>query len=391
MSALPSILLLIVLISCNAFFAASEIAILSINNKKIEKMSEEGNKRAALLVRITNDPSDFLSTIQIGITLANLLSSAVAAENFTVYFDQWLSFLPISPALLHSIVLVLLTLLLTYITLIFGELTPKRIAMKNPDGLALRAIGVLWPLYKICRPFIKLLSASVNLVLRILHINPKDEEETVTEEEIMLMVEAGEEDGSIDHEEKDMIQNIFAFNDRRAGDLMTHRTELCAVPSGMPLKQLADIASEQQYSRIPIYRENIDDIIGVLHIKDLIPLLSTEKMEQYTVDDFLRPVLYVPESVHSVNLLKQFQEQRLHFAVVVDEYGGTEGIVTMEDLLESIVGEIDDEYDAQKEAAQNARPDTRQKLEAKKMEEMEEAREAKEEKDSKDSKDAKED
>ena len=159
----------------------------------------------------------------------------------------------------------------------------------------------------------------------------------------------------------------------------------------MPLKQLADIASEQQYSRIPIYRENIDDIIGVLHIKDLIPLLSTEKMEQYTVDDFLRPVLYVPESVHSVNLLKQFQEQRLHFAVVVDEYGGTEGIVTMEDLLESIVGEIDDEYDAQKEAAQNARPDTRQKLEAKKMEEMEEAREAKEEKDSKDSKDAKED
>lgn len=367
MSALPSIILLILLIASNAFFAMSEIAILSINSKKIEKMAEEGNKRASLLVRITDDPSDFLSTIQIGITLANLLSSAVAAENFSVYFDRWLSFLPISPALLHSIVLVLLTLILAYITLIFGELTPKRIAMKSPDSIALGAVGILWPLYKICRPFIIFLTASVNLVLRMLHINPKDEEEKVTEEEILLMVDAGEEVGSIEHEERDMIRNIFAFSDQRVGDLMTHRTELCAVPVDTSLSDLVTIIKEEKYSRIPVYKENIDDIIGVLHVKDLVPLLSNKNLEQYQIKDFLRPVLYIPESVSSVTLLKQFQEQKLHFAVVVDEYGGTEGIVTMEDLLESIVGEIDDEYDAQKEAVQHSRPDSKQKIAARQM------------------------
>ncbi|MGI5893688.1 MAG: hemolysin family protein [Candidatus Merdivicinus sp.] len=368
MSVLPSLGLLILLIAFNAFFAMSEIAILSVNSKKIEKMAEEGNKRASLLIRITDDPSDFLSTIQIGITLANLLSSAVAAENFSVYFDRWLSFLPISPALLHSIVLVLLTLILAYITLIFGELTPKRIAMKSPDSIALAVVGVLWPLYKICRPFIIFLTASVNLVLRMLHINPKDEEEKVTEEEIMLMVEAGEEGGSIDHEEKDMIQNIFEFSDQRVSDLMTHRTEVCAVPSDLPLKDLVEIAKQQRYSRIPVYKGGIDDIIGVLHVKDLLPLIPSENSDHYTVSDFLRPVLYVPETVHSANLLKQFQEQRRHFAVVVDEYGGTAGVVTMEDLLESIVGEIDDEYDAQKEAFHHSRPDSKQKIAARQLE-----------------------
>ena len=254
MSAVPSILLLVVLISLNAFFAMSEIAILSINSKKIEKMAEEGNKRASLLVRITEDPSDFLSTIQIGITLANLLSSAVAAESFSVYFDQWLSFLPISPALLHSIVLVILTLILTYITLVFGELTPKRVAMKSPDSIALKVVGVLWALYKVCRPCIRMLTASVNLMLRLLGINPHEEEEKVTEEEIRLMVEAGEEEGAIEEREKDMIENIFELNDRRVSELMTHRTEVCAVSSTSTLRDLVDIAKEERYSRIPVYK-----------------------------------------------------------------------------------------------------------------------------------------
>lgn len=364
MSAVPSLLLLVVLISLNAFFAMSEIAILSINSKKIEKMAEEGNKRASLLVRITEDPSDFLSTIQIGITLANLLSSAVAAESFSVYFDRWLSFLPISPALLHSIVLVFLTLILTYITLVFGELTPKRVAMKSPDSIALKVVGVLWALYKVCRPCIRMLTASVNLMLRLLGINPHEEEEKVTEEEIRLMVEAGEEEGAIEEREKDMIENIFELNDRRVSELMTHRTEVCAVSSTSSLRELVEIAKEERYSRIPVYKENIDDIIGVIHIKDLIPLLNEGTLDSQNLLDFLRPVIYVPETVYTTNLLKQFQEQKIHLAVVVDEYGGTAGIVTLEDLLESIVGEIDDEYDDQKEAYQHSRPSSKQKIAA---------------------------
>ena len=364
MSAIPSLILLVVLLSLNAYFAISEIAILSINSKKIERMAEEGNKSASLLLRITDDPSDFLSTIQIGITLANLLSSAVAAENFTVYFDQWLSFLPINPSLLHSIVLVLLTLLLAYVTLIFGELTPKRIAMKSPDELALKVVKVLWVLYKICRPFIRLLTASVNLVLRLLHINPHDEEEKVTEEEIRLMVEAGEEEGTIEEREKDMIENIFELNDRRVSELTTHRTEICAISADSSLQELVEIAQKDRYSRIPVYRDTIDDIIGVIHVKDLIPLLNEGSLDGHQLLDFLRPVIYVPETVSTTNLLKQFQEQKIHMAVVVDEYGGTSGIVTLEDLLESIVGEIDDEYDDQKEAYQQSKPDSKQKIAA---------------------------
>lgn len=364
MSAIPSLILLVVLLSLNAYFAMSEIAILSINSKKIERMAEEGNKSASLLLRITDDPSDFLSTIQIGITLANLLSSAVAAENFTVYFDQWLSFLPINPSLLHSIVLVLLTLLLAYVTLIFGELTPKRIAMKSPDELALKVVKVLWVLYKICRPFIRLLTASVNLVLRLLHINPHDEEEKVTEEEIRLMVEAGEEEGTIEEREKDMIENIFELNDRRVSELTTHRTEICAISADSSLQELVEIAQKDRYSRIPVYRDTIDDIIGVIHVKDPIPLLNEGSLDGHQLLDFLRPVIYVPETVSTTNLLKQFQEQKIHMAVVVDEYGGTSGIVTLEDLLESIVGEIDDEYDEQKEAYQQSKPDSKQKIAA---------------------------
>lgn len=364
MSAIPSLILLVVLLSLNAYFAMSEIAILSINSKKIERMAEEGNKSASLLLRITDDPSDFLSTIQIGITLANLLSSAVAAENFTVYFDQWLSFLPINPSLLHCIVLVLLTLLLAYVTLIFGELTPKRIAMKSPDELALKVVKVLWVLYKICRPFIRLLTASVNLVLRLLHINPHDEEEKVTEEEIRLMVEAGEEEGTIEEREKDMIENIFELNDRRVSELTTHRTEICAISADSSLQELVEIAQKDRYSRIPVYRDTIDDIIGVIHVKDLIPLLNEGSLDGHQLLDFLRPVIYVPETVSTTNLLKQFQEQKIHMAVVVDEYGGTSGIVTLEDLLESIVGEIDDEYDEQKEAYQQSKPDSKQKIAA---------------------------
>ena len=368
MSALPSILLLIVLIGSNAFFAMSEIAILSANSNKMKKLAENGNKRAALLLKITDEPSDFLATIQVRVTLSGFLASAVAAENFAGYFDRWLSFLPISPALLHSIVLVLLTILLSYFTLIFGELTPKRIAMKFPDEMALGSVGILWAIYKFCRPFIRLLSASTNGLLRLLRIKPEDDEEKVTEEEILLMVEAGEEKGSIDREEKDFITNLFQFQDQRVSALMTHRTEICAVPDDTPISGLIEVTEHAHYSRIPVYEDSIDNIIGVLYIKDLVPLLKEEPFQKHTVREFIRPVLYVPQTLHSAQLLRQFREQKIHIAVVVDEYGGTAGIITMEDLLESIVGEIDDEYDRQDdETTQESAPESPQKLAARQI------------------------
>lgn len=362
MSVIPSILLLIVLIGTNAFFAASEIAVISINTNRMKKLAEEGNKKASLLLKITDEPSNFLSTIQVGVTLSGFLASAVAADNFAVYFDEWLAFLPINKSLLHGIVLVILNIVLSYFTLVLGEITPKRVAMKYPDKLALSVVGFIWGLYKVCRPFIKLVAASTNGILRLLHINPEDEEEKVTEEEILMMVEAGGETGSIDQDEKDMIENIFEFDDMRVSEHMTHRTEVCAVPADMPLSQLLEVAAEEKYSRIPVYEENIDNILGVVHVKDLIQLAADPSHRDQKASELMRPILYVPETIHCSKLLKQFQEQKIHIAVVVDEYGGTEGIVTMEDLLESIVGNIDDEYDDQKDALPPKQTSQQQKV-----------------------------
>ena len=238
MTVIPSLLLLFVLIGVNAFFAASEIAVISVNPNRMKKLSEEGNKKATLLLTITDEPANFLSTIQVGVTLSGFLASTVAADNFAVYFDRWLSFLPVNKSLLHGIVLVILNIILAYFSLVLGEITPKRVAMKYPDQLALKVVGFIWGLYKVCRPFIRLVSASTNGILRLLHIDPEDEEEAVTEEEIRLMVEAGEETGTIASDEKDMIEHIFEFDDMRVSEHMTHRTEVCAVEAGVSLPDL---------------------------------------------------------------------------------------------------------------------------------------------------------
>ena len=362
MTALPSILLLFALIGVNAFFAASEIAVISINPTRMKKLAEEGNTKAALLLKITDEPSNFLSTIQVGVTLSGFLASTVAADNFAVYFDRWLSFLPINQSLLHGIVLVVLNIILAYFSLVLGEITPKRVAMKYPDQLALRVVGFIWALYKVCRPFIKLVSASTNGILRLLRINPQNEEEKVTEEEILMMVEAGGETGSIDPDEKDMIENIFEFDDMRVSEHMTHRTEVCAVPGDLPLPQLFEVAAREKYSRIPVYEDTIDNILGVVCVKDLLQLAADPARNQQTAAQLMRPILYVPETIHCSKLLKQFREQKTHMAVVVDEYGGTEGIVTMEDLLESIVGSIEDEYDDPKDALPHPTPQQQRAL-----------------------------
>jgi len=345
MNVWPSILLIFALIGVNAFFAMSEIAILSVNQQKMKRLAEDGDKAAGRLLRITAQPSDFLATIQVGVTLSGFLNSAVAADNFAGPVTAALAFLPVPQNLLRSIMLIVITVLLSYFTLILGELVPKRVAMKDPDAAALKAVGVVWGMYRVCRPFVRFLAFSTNLVLRLFGIGARSEGEKVDEEDILMMVEAGEEAGALGHHERAMIENIFEFDDLHVSEVMTHRTEIIGVEQEAPLAELVAVQRETRFSRLPVYSGDLDDIVGIVYVKDIIPALAGRDDAARRARDFMHPALYVPESMRASALLRQFREKKLRMAIVVDEYGGTEGLVTMEDLLESIVGKLDDRRD----------------------------------------------
>lgn len=352
MDILPSILLLLCLIGVNAFFAMSEIAIISINTQKMKHLAESGSKKAAHLLAITDAPSDFLATIQVGVTLSGFLASAVAADNFAGPVVEALAFAPVPKDVLRSIVLVVITLILSYFTLILGELVPKRVAMKDPDAVALKSVGVVWGMYRVCGPFVHFLAFSTNLVLRLFGIGAESEEEKVDEEDILMMVEAGEDSGTIEPHERTMIENIFSFDDRRVSDVMTHRTDIVAVCETDDLRTLLRLAETERFSRLPVYRSDLDDIVGTVYLKDVIPYLSDKAGISTTVAQLMCEVLYVPASMRCTLLLRQFREKKVRMAIVVDEYGGTEGLVTLEDLLEAIVGDLDDEHDESDEIVQ---------------------------------------
>ena len=342
---LPSLFLQVILIASNAFFAMSEFAVVSVNTQKMKRLAEGGSKPAARLLVITEAPSDFLATIQVGVTLSGFLASAAAADSFADPLVSALSFIPIPASTLRGVTVFLITIILSYFMLIFGELAPKRIAMKNPDGVALKVVGVIWALNKVCKPVIKLIAASTNLVLRPLGIGPASDEEPVAEEDILMMVEAGEETGTVDEREHEMIKNIFEFDDRKVSEIMTHRTDVVGVPVTATLQDIVALQAENRFSRIPVYKEDLDDIVGAVFVKDLVPLLEPGRYADATPEKYMRSVLYVPEGMTCSNLLHAFQKARVHLAIVVDEYGGTAGMVTMEDLLETIVGDLDDEHE----------------------------------------------
>ena len=341
--------LLAILLLINAFFAMSEIAVIALNDTKLQHQAEEGNRRAKILVRLLKEPSNFLSAIQIGVTFSNLLASAVAADQFAGILAAKLAFLPVAPAVLHGVSLVLLTLLLGYFTLVVGELVPKRIAMCFPEKVAFAVAPILGWIYQVERPLVWILSRSTNAVVRLMGIKPESEQERVTEEEIRMMVDVGSEKGVIEPGEKDMIDNIFDFDDRTAGEVMTHRTEVAALEITATVREAVQLATQEGYSRIPVYEDDIDSIVGILHVKDLLPLVDANNTDALRIADYVRPVLFVPESNSCTDLLRAFREKKVQMAVVVDEYGGTAGVVTMEDLLEAIVGNIQDEYDDEEE------------------------------------------
>lgn len=335
-----SILVLIVLITTNAFFAMSEIAILSSNQNRTKKLAESGDKRAKQLMKITASSSDFLAIIQVGVTLSGLLASAVAAERFVSVIVDKLEFLPLSRGLLSGISLIVITIILSYFQLVFGELVPKRIAMRFPDKIALSVSGVLSGMYTFMKPFVKFLAASTNVVAKIFGIKEEDDDEPVTQEDILMVAEQGEETGSIHNTELKMIHNIFELDDKQVCEVMHHRTEMVMVEDTATPQEVITLSKEKGYSRIPVYKEDIDNVIGIIHIKDLIGNKRNKTLRSY-----IRKPLYVPEGKLCSQLLVEFQEKKTHMAIVIDEYGGTAGLVTLEDLIEIIVGSIQDESD----------------------------------------------
>ena len=338
------ILVLVILIALNAFFAATEIAFISLNDVKIELKVKEGNKKAKKIQKMIKDPSKFLATIQIGITLAGFLSSAFASDAFAnILAPKFYNLIPyISLARWREISIIIITLILSYFTLVFGELVPKRIAMKYSEKLAFMAVGVVRVISIVTLPFVKLLTFSTNIVSKLFGVTGQEEEE-VSEEEIKMMIDVGEEKGTIEKGEKEMINKIFEFNDRVVSEIMIPRTQVYALDMELTISEAIDELNEDtRYSRVPIYDENIDNVRGIVYLKDM---LLTQKNKNTKLKNIAREAIYVLESVYIDDVFKELKKNKKQIAIVVDEYGGTAGIVTMEDILEEIVGEIYDEYD----------------------------------------------
>lgn len=341
---ISQLLILLILILLNAYFAASEIAFISLNDTKIEKQAKEGNKKAKQIEKMLKNPSKFLATIQIGITLAGFLSSAFASDTFANILAPTLNniFPIISIEVFKKISIILITIILSFFTLVFGELVPKRLAMKYYEKIAYSTIGVIRVIAIITAPFVKILTIVTNFISKIFGIS-ESEEEIVTEEEIKMMIDEGEEKGTIEEDEKEMIHNIFEFNDITVSEVMTHRIDVYAVDINSNIEDILKELGEYKYSRIPVYEEEIDDIKGILFIKDLIKYVNSKKTIK--IKNIMREAYFVSENKPINELFKDLQKNKKQMAIVIDEYGGTAGVVTMEDLLEEIVGNIFDEYD----------------------------------------------
>lgn len=350
MSLTLKIAVLIILVLINAFFAMSEMAVVSLNDTKIKKMASNGHKKAKKIVKLTSDSAGFLSTIQIGVTLAGFLTSASASQNFArklynLLAERFSVSTSMGESAIYVASVVIITLITSYFSLVFGELVPKKIAMHKSEPIAFAVVGFLLVFKKIMAPVVFILTKSTNLITRLFRINPGAFEEQVTEEEILMLVDVGEEKGVIEESQREMINNIFEFDDIDVRDVMRHRTEIAALDASSPLADAVDMAIEQGYSRIPVFEEDLDNIIGVIYAKDLLRFVGRHIPKNAVAQDIMRPAYHIPESKMCGELFKEMTEKRIQIAVVVDEYGGTAGLITLEDLIESIVGNIQDEYD----------------------------------------------
>ena len=342
---IAQLIVLVILIGLNAYFAATEIAYISLNDAKIEKQAKEGNKKAKQIEKMLKAPSKFLATIQIGITLAGFLSSAFASDAFAEKLAPMLyQIMPfISLITWKNISIILITIILSFFTLIFGELVPKRLAMKHYEKIAFGTIGVIRFIATVTSPFVKLLTACTNGVSKLFGVG-ENEEESVTEEEIKMMVDQGQEKGTIKEEEKELINNVFELNDITVSEIMRHRKDIFAVDINISTDELLDELSQEEYrySRIPVYDETIDEIRGILYVKDV---LKNINKKSFKVKNVVKEAYFVSKNRLINEVFREMQRNKTQIAIIVDEYGGTAGLITMEDILEELVGDIYDEYD----------------------------------------------
>ena len=348
MEIILELLLVLFFVLVNAFFSGTEMAVISLNDAKMHKLAEEGDKKALRVIKFLDNPGSFLATIQVGVTLAGFLSSAFAANSFASRLALW-----VDPEALHAwmepLWTVVITIVLSFFSLVLGELVPKRIAQNNPEKWAFATAGIVKFFGAILRPFVWILTKSTNLVLRLFRIDPNQTDKTVTEEEIRMMVDVGSESGNIEDTEKEMIENVFEFNDKEVSEIMTHRKKIISLPIDADYDEVMRVAREEKFTRIPVYKDTIDDIIGILHIKDLIGIMPPTEEAPFKLEKFTREPLIVHETRKISSLFGEMKNCGMQMAVIVDEYGGTMGIATIEDMLEELVGNITDEFDDEAE------------------------------------------
>ena len=337
------ILLIVILTLTNAYFAASEMAIVSVNKGKIRRFAQEGNKKAKLVEKLMDEPTNFLSTIQIAITLSGFFNSASAATGISNDLAIVLADLGIPSA--NTVAVVLITILISFLTLIFGELVPKRIAILHAEKFSMFCAKPILIISKLVYPVIKVLSVSTALVLRLFGIKDENVEESLSREEIRNMLEDSHEQGVFDESEAEMIDGIFEFDEILANEVMTPRTDVFCIDIDDPKDVYITELMDMKYSRIPVYEGSIDNVVGILNIKDYFAEAYQHGFESVDITKILRKPYFVPETKNIDDLFKEMQKLHQHIAILIDEYGGMSGIVTIEDLIEEIMGEIEDEYD----------------------------------------------
>lgn len=338
-------ILLFVLILINAFFAAAEMAVVSVNKNKIKVLAQEGNKKAAAVQKLLENPNVFLSTIQIAITLAGFLASASAAVGLSEGLGKVLVNIGIGESIAKEVAVVIVTIILSYVTLVLGELYPKRIALQHSEGVAMLVVRPINAIAFISKPFVWFLSASVNVVLRLTGQKVDLDDEEFSEDEVMSMLDVGRESGVLKEEGQKMINSIFAFDDKLAYEIMTPRTNVFSIDINDPMEEYIDELMELRYSRIPVYDDDSDKIIGILNIKDYLIKARAEGFDNVDIGTIIRKPYFVPETKNIDALFFELQKMRQQIAILIDEYGGFSGIVTMEDIVEEVMGDIDDEYD----------------------------------------------
>ena len=349
------LILLAVLIALNAFFSASEIAVISVSKLRLKQLIDDGNRQAKVLYDLADDSSRFLATIQIGVTLLGFLASATAAVSLSEGLGKAIEQLPVAglASAARGIAVAIITIVLSIVTLIFGELAPKSIALAHSERLALFVARPIDFLARLASPLVRFLVWTTNLVAKPFGGQPRRGLPIVTEEEIKTLVDAGEEGGVLEEDEKEMIYSIFEFGETLAREVMVSRVDIVALDAETPLLDAMDVIIKHNHSRVPVYQDSIDNVCGILYAKDLLKVLrekGREAANQIKLSDIVRPAAFTPESKKVDELLEEMQKRRIHMAIVIDEYGGTAGLVTIEDILEEIVGEIQDEYDQGEEA-----------------------------------------